>query len=148
MKKAVCIRDWRPAKLKEGNFRGEHDRDHSNAARSQNFIILNPKYIDSPSRCKKCNPSIKDGQHQGYSIDPSFIHPRQDLQTFEIPSVTFYLQTCNIFVGYDHTLDVCAAVLEITEGVSGCPALSDEIPPLTFPFTRYLSKPNKNKRTM
>ena len=48
MKKAVCIRDWRPAKLKEGNFRGEHDRDHSNAARSQNFIILNPKYIDSP----------------------------------------------------------------------------------------------------
>ena len=47
MKKAVCIRDWRPAKLKEGNFRGEHDRDHSNTARSQNFIILNPKYIDS-----------------------------------------------------------------------------------------------------
>ena len=53
MKKAVCIRDWRPAELKEGNFRGEHDRDHSNAARSQNFIILNPKYIDSPSPCKK-----------------------------------------------------------------------------------------------
>ena len=97
MKKAVCIRDWRPAKLKEGNFRGEHDRDHSNAARSQNFIILNPKHIDSQSRCKKCNPSIKDGQHQGYSIDPSFIHPRQDLQTFEIP---LYLLFVCILVTY------------------------------------------------
>ena len=144
MKKAVCIRDWRPAKLKEGNFRGEHDWDHSNAARSQNFIILNPKYIDSPKsaihRLKMDNTKVI------LSILPS---STQD-KIFKLLKFLWllFLHTCNIFVGYDHTLDVCAAVLEITEGVSGCPALSDEIPPLTFPFTRYLSKPNKNKRRM
>ena len=44
MKKAVCIRDWRPAKLKEGNFRGEPDRDNSPAARSSNFIMLRFKF--------------------------------------------------------------------------------------------------------
>ena len=44
MKKAVCIRDWRPAKLKEGNFRGEPDRDNSPAARSSNFMMLRFKF--------------------------------------------------------------------------------------------------------
>ena len=76
MKKAVCIRDWRPAKLKEGNFRGEHDRDHSNAARSQNFIILNPKYIDFPrsaiNRLKMDNTKVILSTHPSSTQDKIF----------------------------------------------------------------------------
>ena len=43
-KKQFVFGSGRPAKLKEGNFRGEPDRDNSPAARSSNFIMLRFKF--------------------------------------------------------------------------------------------------------
>ena len=60
MKKAVCIRDWRRAKLKEGEFWGEHDRENSPAV--QDLQTSSSRYILSQILNNKSTARLANSQ--------------------------------------------------------------------------------------